>query len=166
MDEVPLELDNALWRFSCAVYAAPRVAAACLALQDRFGVDVNLALLCAWVGAVRGGAMDEASVAAAAALAGPWREAVVAPLRAARRGLKPMALMQEAPVAALRGRLAELELEAEQVQQAVLFRWAGPRWPAVGGDVAQARGNLAVLLRGKPGADPFAALLAAASGGR
>ena len=41
----------ALWRFSLTVYGRAGVPAACLALQDEGGRDVNLLLYCCWVGA-------------------------------------------------------------------------------------------------------------------
>ena len=126
----PLDPDSPFWRFSCAVYAAPGVREACLALQDRAALDVNLALLCAWVGAARSGAMARGDIAAATALTGEWQAAVVRPLRAVRRRIKGLPLLAEPAVAAFRARLAESELEAERLQQAILFRWADPRWPA------------------------------------
>ena len=38
----------ALWSFSLVHYAKPGVKAACLALQDVHGLDVNVALACLW----------------------------------------------------------------------------------------------------------------------
>jgi uncharacterized protein (TIGR02444 family) len=72
---------NAFWAFSLAFYAQPGVMPACLALQDRHGVDVNLALLCCWVGEP----LDAAALAEADALVAEWRTQVVQPLRAVRR---------------------------------------------------------------------------------
>jgi uncharacterized protein (TIGR02444 family) len=159
----PFVLDNPFWRFSCAAYAAPAIQEACLALQDRFGLDVNLALLCAWIGAARAGAMSEEDIAAAAALIEPWRGQVVLPLRDVRRRVKRMALMAEAAVTAFRDRVAALELEAEQLQQAILFRWADPRWPVCAASAAErAAANLAVLCRRHRGAEAPQAGAAAA----
>ena len=44
-----MPLDNAFWKFSLAVYAAPGVPEECLAVQERYGVDVNVLLFCAWL---------------------------------------------------------------------------------------------------------------------
>ena len=41
---------GALWDFAVRLYAEPGVGEACLALQDRFGVDVPLLLWAAWLG--------------------------------------------------------------------------------------------------------------------
>ncbi|MBV1798875.1 TIGR02444 family protein [Siccirubricoccus sp. G192] len=142
MEGDTLQPENAFWHFSLAVYAAPGVQDACLALQDRFGLDVNLALFCAWAGAGRGMALAPADVAEAAALVQDWREEVVAPLRNLRRRLKPR---PEAPVKALRQRVAALELEAEQLQQAMLFRMAAG-WLAAAPSRGLALRNLHALL--------------------
>jgi uncharacterized protein (TIGR02444 family) len=162
MAEPGLEPDNAFWRFSLAVYAAPGVQAACLALQDRLGLDVNLALFCAWVGVSRGVALGAEELVEAAALARTWQQAVVAPLRAVRRALKPMG---EPAAAALRGRVAALELEAERLQQAALFRLAQARWPDRAAPPVQglALRNLRLLLPADADAPGAAALLAAAA---
>jgi uncharacterized protein (TIGR02444 family) len=45
-----LECDNPFWNFSLAVYAAPDVAAECLALQSALNIDANSLLFCAWLG--------------------------------------------------------------------------------------------------------------------
>ncbi|HEX6103216.1 MAG TPA: TIGR02444 family protein, partial [Alphaproteobacteria bacterium] len=42
--------DCPFWSFSVALYGRPGVAPACLALQDRFGCDVNLLLFAIWAG--------------------------------------------------------------------------------------------------------------------
>ncbi|HEY9550471.1 MAG TPA: TIGR02444 family protein, partial [Kiloniellaceae bacterium] len=42
--------ETPFWQFSGAVYARRGVAEACLALQQRHGLDVNLLLFCAWAG--------------------------------------------------------------------------------------------------------------------
>src|SRR5262249_29851992 len=100
-----------LWQFSLALYARPGVPEACLALQDRHGVDVNLVLACLWAAASGRGALDRARIAALRADSEPWQRDVVAPLRAVRRRLK------DGPGPAFRERLKALELEAERLEQ-------------------------------------------------
>jgi len=169
MSDPPLALamENAFWNFSCAVYAEPGVQEACLALQDRFGLDVNLALLCAWVGAERAGSMEAGHLAAAAALIGDWQGEVVRPLRHVRQRIKRLALMADPAVASFRGRVADVELEAERLQQAMLFRWADPRWPRRGTPPrGVALANLQVLLGTRPdgaAADAVSAIATVAS---
>lgn len=64
MDTADLEFDNALWRFSLAVYAAPGVAEECLALQETSNIGVNLLLFCAWVGAGRRALLTQGDLSA------------------------------------------------------------------------------------------------------
>lgn len=120
---------NPFWRWSLRVYRAPGVQEACLALQDRCGADVNLLLFCGWVG-LAGRALDQRLLRQAAACVGRWQAEVVAPLRAVRRTLKHGGAKAStaAPALALRLRVAALELQAESVEQTLLFELAGS-WP-------------------------------------
>jgi hypothetical protein len=43
-------MTNAFWEFSLKVYSTPEVAAECLALQHKFGLDINLLLFVTYVG--------------------------------------------------------------------------------------------------------------------
>ena len=56
--------DGRFWAFSLDVYGRPGVAPACLALQDRHGLDVNLLLFCCWA-ASQGVTLDQRTLAAA-----------------------------------------------------------------------------------------------------
>lgn len=130
--------DNPFWEFSLAVYGRAGVAAACLSLQDRRGLDVNLVLFCCWAGC-GGRQLDDADLARLITAAGPWQTHVVAPLRAARRWLKT-----EAPESDLRQRLQTVELEAEAIEQRRLHDTlplvAGPGAPGL------AAGNMLAYL--------------------
>jgi uncharacterized protein (TIGR02444 family) len=120
---------NPFWRWSLRVYRAPGVQEACLALQDRCGADVNLLLFCGWVG-LAGRALDQRLLRQATACVGRWQAEVVAPLRAVRRALKHCASTGSAaaPALMLRRRIAALELQAESVEQTLLFELAAS-WP-------------------------------------
>lgn len=76
-----------LWDYALALYATPGVQAACLALQDRRGADVNLILFGCWLGAC-GRRLDADGLTRARDEALAWQAELVGPLRAARRGLK------------------------------------------------------------------------------
>jgi uncharacterized protein (TIGR02444 family) len=118
-----LKDDNAFWRFSLAVYAAPGVTPECLALQESLGADVNVLLFCAWAGTQKR-LLTAAHVAAVDARVTSWHEHVVRPLRAARQSIKTMPEMNIGEVALFRKNVAALELRAEQIEQAFLFAGA------------------------------------------
>ena len=88
MGTAELEFDNEFWRFSLVVYAAPKVADECLALQETFGIDVNLLLFCAWLGAARRVVLTQSDVERADAAVRNCHESVVHPLRGVRQTLK------------------------------------------------------------------------------
>ena len=108
---------RSLWDFSVEVYARPGVAPACLALQDRLGVDVNLLLLCCWAGA-NGRLLSNLDLAAALTGVREGQDEIVRPLRALRRRLKAgVAGIPTDQAEAMRRRVGDLELEAERIAQ-------------------------------------------------
>jgi uncharacterized protein (TIGR02444 family) len=118
------------WTFSLAVYADAAVQKECLDLQDRFGVDVNLLLFCAFVGAAHGALLSEADVSNAAAAVGDWHRNIVTHLREVRRALKPFAAGPStisASAEALRNSVKASELEAERIEQTLLEVWCSAR---------------------------------------
>ena len=123
------------WEFTLELYPEPGVAAACIALQDEHGADVNLLLFALWA-ASRGARLTSDDIRRVEAAVYDWRTGVVQPLRAARRALKPFADAQ-----ALRENVKAAELEAERQQQARM----APLLPAANAarSPALARGNLA-----------------------
>jgi uncharacterized protein (TIGR02444 family) len=109
--------DSAFWRFSLRFYALPEVAAACLALQDEAGVDVNLLLFLLFL-ADGGRAVTRDDVARLDAEIAPWRTEVVEPLRALRRRLKTgIGQVLPAQGEGLRTMVKKVELEAERLEQ-------------------------------------------------
>ena len=80
--------DSPFWKFSLAVYAAPGVAAECLALQSELNIDVNSLLFCAWLGAAKTILLGDRNLAAIDASVRQWHETVVRPLRAVRQKIR------------------------------------------------------------------------------
>ncbi|MDH3475008.1 MAG: TIGR02444 family protein [Rhodospirillales bacterium] len=111
---------NPFWDFSLAIYERPGVPEACLGLQDRHGLDVNLLLFCCWAGS-RGRALAAGDMARLVEAAGPWHDEVVRPLRAARRWLKGQTAAPAEPTEALREAIKAQELEAERLAQLILL---------------------------------------------
>jgi uncharacterized protein (TIGR02444 family) len=128
-----------LWEFSLALYARPGVPEACLALQDRHGLDVNLVLACLWAAASGRGRLDGARIAALRDASQAWQETVVAPLRGIRRRLKGW------PESAFREQVKALELEAERIEQRLLAAALGAARRGKG-TRADAEATLAALI--------------------
>ena len=112
---------NPFWRFSISLYGREGVAAACLGLQDRLELDVNLLLFCCWTGS-RGRAQGELEIAALIAETRDLREQVVQPLRAARRWLKGQVPALGPAAGRLRADIKASELAAEKIQQDLMFQ--------------------------------------------
>ena len=119
--EKPRE-ESPFWRFSLRFYSRPAVAAACLALQDEAGADVNLLLFLLFL-AEHKRVVTRDDVARLDESVRAWRDGVVKPLRELRRVLKIG--IGEIPIAVsetFRGQIKRLELESEQIEQHVLER--------------------------------------------
>jgi uncharacterized protein (TIGR02444 family) len=119
-------MGSPFWNFSVAVYGASAVQDECLNLQDQFGLDVNLVLLCAFLGAIHGVALTSDDISSARHEAHQWHEQIVRTLRAARRHLKTIEVPDaDAAKAAmqLRTQVKAAELESERIEQSMLERW-------------------------------------------
>ena len=150
---------ESFWEFSLAFYALPGVADACLELQERNGADVNVVLFLLHLARARR-LLAPADVARIDALASPWREAVVAPLRRVRRALKTsVGAFEPAATGRLRGEVKRIELAAERLQQETLERLAAAGMPAGAGTdpAACARAHLAAYGEAIGGLDAAAA---------
>ena len=115
-------LENAFWTFSLSVFQNSNVAGECIDLQDRHGIDVNVLLFCAWLGATQR-AVDKKQVQEILASIGDWQSEVVTPLRVLRRRLKGKtgaAIPNEAQLA-FREEVKRAELKSEQLEQAILY---------------------------------------------
>ena len=119
---------NPFWRFSLRVYGASGVQQACLALQDECGADVNLLLLCGWLG-IHGRTLAQRRLRQAMARVGAWQNEVIAPVRAARRAIKRASPPATGFAPGLRKRVLALELELESIEQQLLAELAA-QWPA------------------------------------
>jgi uncharacterized protein (TIGR02444 family) len=136
---------NPFWAWSVRVYKRHGVAAACIALQDSAGVDINLLLFCLWAGKSRI-ALAVTTMKTALAVSLEWRSHVIEPLRNVRRHLKEPA--QSSPgLRALRDRVLALELEAERMQQDALYALVGKTKPGKGEAALMAADNLAAYCR-------------------
>ena len=151
------------WNYSLGLYGRRGVAQTCIALQDGFGLDINLLLFCCWHGQANR-RLTEQDLRRAMAATETWQREVVQPLRAVRRRLKAgVAPIAPAESEALRRKVNDLELEGERIAQAALEVLPAP---AIGRRSAVAE-NLALYLKlmGRdPGRVPEITLLSEACG--
>ncbi len=141
-----LQYDNEFWRFSLAVYKPPDVAAECLALQEAVGLDVNLLLFCTWLG-TRGIVLSRSDIEAASRVVALWHNSVVRPLRGVRRHIKTQ---YGDALEGLRSRIKDDELQAEQIEQAMLFAYAQGIQSSPDGIARPSRGTSMSIFRCYP----------------
>lgn len=143
---IPFE-PHPFWDFSLAVYGTEGAAPACLDLQDRRGLDVNMLLFCLWAGCERGLAFDGEGIRSILEAADDWQRTVVQPMRTVRRRLKQGSPHLKADTAqALRGAVLETEIACEHGEQLI---------------IAATADNVSVAARETEPADAVAANLAA-----
>jgi uncharacterized protein (TIGR02444 family) len=108
-------MSNPFWDFSLATYQLEGLATRCLALQDDYGLDVNLLLYAAWLAGMDQ-RLSAGHLAAVEEAIADWRDTVIKPIRELRR------LWHDYPEATgLYNAIKALELRAEQQQQDRMF---------------------------------------------
>jgi len=136
-------MSSDLWSYTLKTYARPGVEPACLQLQAA-GANVCLLLCAVWLGE-RGVACNSERLQQLHALAAPWHEEVVQPLRQLRTGWRQAANDDHA-LGVLREQVKALELQAERQLllrlEALAKDWsqaeAEDLWPWVQGLAAEA----------------------------
>lgn len=104
-------------RFAVNLYTGGEVGPACLQLQDRYGLDVNLVLFAAFLGAVGRRKLNSADITLARCRVDAWHRDVVGGLRTIRRGLKAgPAPAPSAATAELRKKVQQIEIAAELIE--------------------------------------------------
>jgi uncharacterized protein (TIGR02444 family) len=123
---------NPFWDYALALYRQDGVERACLELQARHGLDVNIVLLCCWL-ASRGIEADQEWLRAATAAVERWQAEVIRPLRAVRSRLKAglaepergsISARRPELTAGLRQRVLALEIDGERLEQLLLAELA------------------------------------------
>ena len=136
--------ESPFWQFSLELYAHREVEKCCLQLQDNCGIDVNVLLYILWLASRQRQVGNDDIVAMDAAVTG-WRTQVVVPLRGIRRALQaPGVGCANSGENSFRDRIKAVELEAEKVQQDLLFglKSAGQWGTAQADSSVAARENL------------------------
>ena len=119
---------NPLWDFMTWAYKEPGVEKACLALQARHAIDVNILLFCLWLAHRSVGSSNLARyLAGALKLSRDWQRNLVEPLRTARTNMKDfiensdMAGPNRIAASELRDRIKACELDTEALQTLALY---------------------------------------------
>jgi uncharacterized protein (TIGR02444 family) len=121
------------WTFSLGFYRQPGVPEACLELQDRCGVDVNVVLFLLWTATLKR-RLQTAEVRTLADKVRTWQTEVVVPIRNLRRFLKsPPPLLDKGVAELFRTKIKAVELESERLQQEAMFALA----PTLRGELAE-----------------------------
>jgi uncharacterized protein (TIGR02444 family) len=142
------------WDYSLATYARPGVAAAGIALQDEYGLDVNLLLACLWYAAEGPGRLQSEHIRECLNRTRDWQLKVVQPLRKLRRFCKDEpAHVPQALRKTFRPGLQAVELDAEHVEQLVLSETLRPL-------MNEGKGSEASGAPARAGADAIQNLLA------
>ncbi len=71
--------------FSAQMFRKPGIADACLFVQERYGLNVNLVLFCVWVADCGGGSLTAEHLQEAWRRLADWHKQVIKPLRDIRR---------------------------------------------------------------------------------
>ena len=109
------------WNFSLGYYRGAGVSEACLELQDRCGVDVNVVLFLLWMASQKR-VLTADQVKRLADKVRPWQTDVIGPIRALRRMLKSDApLLDKGSAELFRTRIKAVELESERLQQEAMY---------------------------------------------
>ncbi len=157
--------ETPFWRFSLHFYRQPGVSDACIALQDRCGVDVNLLLFLFWL-ADSGRLLTSDEIKNLDDSVRDWRNLTIIPIRDARRKLKGVrTLVDPGMQEAFRNRVKAVELEAERLQQEGLYAFTQsgpPGRPAAPGDAVRANVSAYARLIGVSFPPNTAALLVSA----
>ena len=148
---------NPFWDFSLQFYGQKGVSDLLLWFQDECQVDVNLMLYCCWVGLSQTPVLTARDMTVLRQLVDRWQLEIIQPLRSLRKRLKTEVYSTLAvEVAGLRVSIQQAELEAERLQQNMLYSSA-PReidvYPDQSGGRQNTISNLVLYLtemRGQP----------------
>lgn len=126
-------VNTSLWRFSLSLYRQSGVEEECLSLQERFGVNINLLLLCLYAASEVGALLSRSDIAMADGVIAEWDTQVVKTLRKLRDLLKRSGMRSEwqetKDSELLRAQIKAAELESERIESAMLQAWFEGRLP-------------------------------------
>ncbi len=111
-------MPNPFWDFSVNIYGCDDVPAACLALQENCGTNVNMVLFCCWAGEIGVNSLDVQDIRTALTAINGWNQNIVKRLRYVRNELTTgFGEFGDEIIQTFRLKILNLELEAERMEQ-------------------------------------------------
>ena len=139
---------NEFWDFATRLYARGKAKEACLELQHRHALDVNVLLFCCWVASSGRGTFRQGELQAALDSVAEWRGRVVEVLRTLRGDLKDGMPPAPKPLSDdLRRVVVESELHAEHIEVLMLYQSLERAGTGTFDRVQQLEDSVANLLR-------------------
>ena len=120
----PLPQSSPFWTFSLGYYRGAGVSEACLELQDRCGVDVNVVLFLLWLAAQKRGSRPARSSGSPTRCGRGRRTSSARSARCAATLKTDAPLLDKGSAEFFRTRIKAIELEAERLQQEAMFALA------------------------------------------
>jgi len=118
-----IQLTHPFWNFSLEVYSKKGVSDACITLQEKCGVDVNILLFCCWAASVGHPVLSKDEVTLLCKSVADWNYDIVQKLRHVRKSLKIKNYeCNEEEARHLQKLVLDVELTAEQIEQFKLMR--------------------------------------------
>ena len=112
-----LELDNVFWQFSLKQWRNTKLQQTLLRCQDEQNLRINVLLLCIWLGLEKKPVHEHLDHILK--VSEPWHSQVVRPLRQVRKSLPSQSSLAATQ---LKKQIQGSELQAEQIEQAILYR--------------------------------------------
>lgn len=133
-------MSHAFWDWSLDRYEKPDVASACLDLQDKQGLNVNICLWCCWL--AEEGRDARPAIERAMATLEPWTREITGAIRDTRRKLG-----DQPQAGALYKSVLACELDAEHVEQDILSELAADLPESTGNEEETAARSLTEYAR-------------------
>lgn len=109
-------IPHPFWEFSLRLYSLPSTEFACLSLQDRLNLNVNVLLFCCWLGVSGRGHLERPELLTALANIATWHRQITEELRRLRKKIKTLPAVYQL----IRDDLFCNELAAEHTEQLML----------------------------------------------
>ncbi|MGI1679579.1 MAG: TIGR02444 family protein [Cellvibrionaceae bacterium] len=115
------DLENPLWEFALALYSKPLVEETAIALQNEYGMNVNILIWMCWL-EKQGYQIDEEGIEGVERIIQSLHKDFVLPLRALRKN--PQLRDQSELTSNLKNAIQQAELAAEQLVMSAIYAYS------------------------------------------